>query len=63
MTKRIKCKALELKTIICPLVHVSGSKAPLVWPDGLFGRGLLSFDPTLLLLLVDPEASGSENVA
>lgn len=52
-------KALELKTIICLWVYVSGSKAPLIRPDGLFGRGL-SVD--LPLLLLHPEASASETV-
>lgn len=60
--KRIKMKAIKLKTIICPYIYVSGSKAPLVRPVGLFGRGL-SVDLPLLLVLVDSEGSASENVA
>lgn len=39
---------------------VSGSKAPLIWPVGLFGRG--RSDLPLLLLLVHPEVSASETV-
>lgn len=55
-------KALELKTIMRLSVYVSGSKAPLVRPVGLFGRGL-SDNLALLLVLVDSETSASENVA
>lgn len=62
MKKRIKVKALQLKTIICLWVYVSGSKAPLVRPVGLLGRGL-SADLPLLLVLLHSEASASENVA
>lgn len=47
---------------MCPWVHVSGWKAPLVRPVGLFGRGL-SVDRALLLVPVDSKASASENVA
>lgn len=44
-------------------VYVSGSKAPLLRPVGLFGRGLSVDLPLLLLLLVRLGASASENVA
>lgn len=54
-------KALKFKQS-CQGVYVSGSKALLVRPVGLFGRGL-SVDLPLLLTLADPEASASENVA
>lgn len=42
---------------MCGWVYVSGSKAPLVRPVGLFGRGL-SVD--LPLLLLDSDASENE---
>lgn len=43
-------------------VHASATKAPLVRPDGLFGRGLLVGLPPVPLL-ADSAASASETVA
>lgn len=53
---------IHVKKRLWRWTYASGTKAPLVQPVGLFGRGL-SVDLPPLLVPVDSEASGSEDAA